>query len=266
MCGVRLPVQVSRSSPRWRLLRLPRRSGTPTDALFDCVSPPRASQLRLTHCLSVSSAALFLPPTRSVSRDGARCLPTLPVCFCHRSTHYVSAGRATCTSMCLPLVSSKLGAPADCVSRALCMCNPFRGRLIAVPPRHASPLQRPRTPRTPRSQPCLPCVRALQLRVRINQDARVRFNQDARSQAACSSSRSLIQAARSYKPLAQTTQRPKEPPAPLQGDVVRIRLMRVQGDAFTQYAHCAHVLNSLRARLTQCRVSGICCVVSRVYI
>ena len=160
---------------------------------------------------------------------------------------------------------------ARCASRppgphALCMCIPFHGRLVPAPLRHASPLQRPRTPRTPRSQPCLPCVRALQLRVRINQDARVRFNQDARSQAACSSSRSLIQAARSYKPLAQTTQRPKEPPAPLQGDVVRIRLMRVQGDAFTQYAHCAHVLNSLRARLTQCRVSGICCVVSRVYI
>ena len=167
MCGVRLPVQVSRSSPRWRLLRLPRRSGTPTDALFDCVSPPRASQLRLTHCLSVSTAALVLPPTRSVSRDGARCLPTLPVCLCCRPTRDHGAHPPTSASPARDRTSQKLGAPADCVLRALCMCNPFRGRLVAAPPRHASPLQRPRTPRTPRPQPCLSCVRAPQLRVPI---------------------------------------------------------------------------------------------------
>ena len=52
------------SSPRWRLLRLPRRFGTPTDALFDCVSPPRASQLRLTH-----SSASLLPPSPCLQRD-----------------------------------------------------------------------------------------------------------------------------------------------------------------------------------------------------
>ena len=87
--------------------------------------------------------------------------------MCCRSTRDHGAHPPTSASPAHDRTSQKLGAPADCVSRALCMCIPFRGRLVAVPPRHASPLQRPRTPRTPRPQPCLSCVRAPQLWVPI---------------------------------------------------------------------------------------------------